>query len=363
MIDEHLSSTGVGAPAPFRLHPAAPPGPPARTDDSWSPSAPGRAPMPVVPRDPRVPDTDRVPDAGHLPGATRTGAGAAPPTVVPAGVRGKDRRLVAGAVPGVGGALFAYHRAPDDEWAMSGVYCDVGTTSLPGRSWADADVFTTASGTVVVVSVVDDDDPAGGEVRWMAGEDDGTRFTEVTSGVLDVGDSFHRPRSYWCADGRRLQLGHLRTGPRGAGSTAPALPRELSVVQGQVHTVPARELYGLRRRCTVAPALDGALSFGRPLAVGELVVDAAAASVLRGLTLVSPSGAAFPVPVEAFAGRGGELRLFWDAGLVETFRDGLAGSWTDLGLDQVARLTWSLARPVEAMLTTWELDLPAPRHP
>ena len=65
------------------------------------------------------------------------------------------------------------------------------------------------------------------------------------------------------------------------------------------------------------------------------------------------------VDLAAFTGLHGPLRLFWDAGIVEVFRGGVAGTWSDLRVSDVVTLRldgdpaaadggielWDLARP------------------
>ena len=76
------------------------------------------------------------------------------------------------------------------------------------------------------------------------------------------------------------------------------------------------------------------------------------------------------VDLAAFAGLNGSLRLFWDAGIVEVFRDGLTATWSDLRVTDITQLRlngyentpdgraeiWELARPER-------LTSPAARHP
>jgi beta-fructofuranosidase len=42
------------------------------------------------------------------------------------------------------------------------------------------------------------------------------------------------------------------------------------------------------------------------------------------------------VDVSAFEVGPGELRLFWDAGIVEIFRGGVVGTWTDMRVAETA---------------------------
>jgi beta-fructofuranosidase len=65
------------------------------------------------------------------------------------------------------------------------------------------------------------------------------------------------------------------------------------------------------------------------------------------------------VDLAAFAGLDGPLRLFWDAGIVEVFRGGVAGAWSDLRVTEVAELLLD-GGPEAAggRAEVWELALP-----
>jgi beta-fructofuranosidase len=136
-------------------------------------------------------------------------------------------------------------------------------------------------------------------------------------------------------------------------------PRELSVRDGRLYSEPAAELAALRRTATPVPP-TGATRFEQARAAGELVLDAETADGVRRVTLRSPGGAETVVDLTEFAGRGGVLRLFWDAGIVEVYRGGVAGTWSDLRVEEVGQLRldgapgsaaagraeiWELARP------------------
>ncbi|MCX4597489.1 hypothetical protein OG819_50370 [Streptomyces sp. NBC_01549] len=89
----------------------------------------------------------------------------------------------------------------------------------------------------------------------MTGTTSGIGFEVREAGVVDVGDRFYAPQSYWTADGRRIQFGWIRTHYAPAALSGPAvrfmsLPRELSVHQGRLHCESATELTRLRRAAT-----------------------------------------------------------------------------------------------------------------
>ncbi|MEU0068111.1 glycoside hydrolase family 32 protein [Streptomyces sp. NPDC006332] len=277
---------------------------------------------------------------------------------------GRWRMLVAGARHEHGGSLFALSSADLRAWDYDGVLVDRAASGVPGAVWECPDHFTSGDAAAVLVSVIHEDGENGPDVWWMTGSAAGDGFDVRESGVVDVGDRFYAPQSYWASDGRRIQFGWIRTHQDPAGLDGSAvgfmsLPRELSVRGGRLYSEPAAELASLRRTATpVQPT--GATRFERARPTGELVLDAVTADGTRRVTLRSPGGAETSVDLTDFTGRGGELRLFWDAGIIEVYRGGLAGTWSDLRVEEVAQLRldgapgsaatgraeiWELARP------------------
>jgi beta-fructofuranosidase len=274
------------------------------------------------------------------------------------------RMLVAGARQEHGGSLFALSSADLRSWHYDGVFADRAGARVPGAVWECPDYFTSGDAAAVLVSVIHEDGEEGPAVWWMTGTASGDGFEVRESGVVDVGDRFYAPQSYWTSDGRRIQFGWIRTHEDPAGLDGPAvgfmsLPRELSVRDGRLYCEPATELASLRRTATPVPP-TGVNCFERARAAGELVLDAERAHGMRRVTLRSPDGAEMIVDLAAFPGRGGELRLFWDAGIVEVYRGGVAGTWSDLRIEEVTELRlhgdpdsaaagradiWELARP------------------
>ncbi|MGQ4364722.1 glycoside hydrolase family 32 protein [Streptomyces sp. SAS_272] len=279
------------------------------------------------------------------------------------GGAGRWRQLVAGARREHGGSVFALSSADLLAWDYDGVFVDRAAAKVPGAVWECPDRFAVDGTGVLLVSVIHEDGEEGPAVWWMTGTASGDGFEVRERGVADVGDRFYAPQSYWAADGRRIQFGWIRTHEDPAGLGGPAvgfmsLPRELSVRQGRLHCRPAAELTRLRRSATPLPAAGPArLDGGRD--AGELVLDATAADGVRSIVLRSQEGAEMTVNLAAFAGLDGELRLFWDAGIVEVYRGGIAGTWSDLRVAEVAELRldggpdaavgraqlWELARP------------------
>jgi beta-fructofuranosidase len=276
---------------------------------------------------------------------------------------GRWRQLVAGARREHGGSVFALSAADLRAWDYDGVFVDRAASKVPGAVWECPDYFAVDGTGALLVSVIHEDGEEGPAVWWMTGTRSDAGFEVNKTGVADVGDRFYAPQSYWAPDGRRIQFGWIRTHQDPAGLGGPAvglmsLPRELSVRHGRLHCEPATELTRLRLAPTPLPAAGAArLDGGRT--AGELVLDAAAADGVRTVVLRSLDGTDMTVGLAAFAGLDGPLRLFWDAGIVELFRGGVAGTWSDLRVTEVAEVRldgdmdtaggraemWELARP------------------
>ena len=276
---------------------------------------------------------------------------------------GRWRQLVAGARREHGGSVFALSSPDLRAWDYDGVFVDRAGSKVPGAVWECPDYFAVENTGALLVSVIHEDGEEGPAVWWMTGTTSGADFEVREAGIADVGDRFYAPQSYWTADGRRIQFGWIRTHDDPAGLGGPAvgfmtLPRELSVRQGRLHCEPAAELTRLRRAATHLP-VTGAARLDAPRTAGELVLDAAAADGVRRVALRAPDGAEMTVDLSAFTGLAGPLRLFWDAGIVEVYRGGTAGTWSDLRVTELAELRldsapdatggqaelWELARP------------------
>ncbi|GAB2963140.1 glycoside hydrolase family 32 protein [Streptomyces heilongjiangensis] len=255
---------------------------------------------------------------------------------------GRWRMLVAGARREHGGSAFALSSTDLRRWDYDGVFADRAATKVPGAVWECPDYFTSADTAALLVSVIHEDGMTGPDVWWMTGTASDNGFHVRECGVVDVGDRFYAPQSYWAPDGRRIQFGWVRTHEDPAGLDGPAvgfmsLPRELSVRDGRLYSEPAAELSSLRRTAMPVPP-TGTVRFERARVAGELVLDAVTANGVRRVTLWSPGGAETIVDLSEFAGRDGVLRLFWDAGIVEVYRGGVAGTWSDLRVGEVAEL-------------------------
>jgi beta-fructofuranosidase len=288
---------------------------------------------------------------------------------------GRWRQLVAGARRKHGATLFALSSADLRTWNYDGVFVDRATSKVPGAVWECPDYFTDEEGTsALLVSVIPEDGEEGPAVWWMTGTTSTTGFEIRDVGPADLSDRFYAPQSYWAPGGRRIQFGWIRTHQDPAGLDSPAvgamtLPRELSVRQRRVYIEPAAELTRLRLATTPLPT-RGTAHLTEERTAGELVLDAAAADGVDRVILRSRDRAEMAVDLAAFAGLNGPLRLFWDAGIVEAFRGGLAGTWSDLRITDITQLrldgredtpggraeVWALTRPDR-------LTAPAAEHP
>ena len=272
---------------------------------------------------------------------------------------GPWRQLVAGGRGDQGGAVFALTSPDLLTWSYDGVFTDRTAAKVPGAVWECPDYFAMDGTAALLISVIHEDGDRGPDVWWLTGTASGTEFEVQATGVADVGDRFYAPQSYWVPGGRRIQFGWIRTHQDPAALDSPALgamtlPRELSVRHGRLHCEPAAELIGLRVAATPAPA-----EFLGERTAGELVLDAEAAAGTRAVILRSPDGAEMTVDLAPFAGLDGALRLFWDAGIVEVFRGGVAGTWSDLRVTAVAELRLdSAAGATAGRAEVWELARP-----
>jgi len=275
---------------------------------------------------------------------------------------GRWRQLVAGARREHGGSVFALSSADLRAWDYDGVFADRAAAKVPGAVWECPDYFAVDGTGALLISVIHEDGEEGPAVWWMTGTASDGGFEVRERGVVDVGDRFYAPQSYWAPDGRRIQFGWIRTHEDPAGLGGPAvgfmsLPRELSIRHGRLHCEPAAELTRLRRAATPLPTA-GPARLGEARTAGELVLDAAAADGVRCVALRSPDGAEMAVDLTAFAGLAGPLRLFWDAGIIEVYRGGIAGTWSDLRVSEVAELRLDGDSDAGGRAQLWELARP-----
>jgi beta-fructofuranosidase len=277
-------------------------------------------------------------------------------------------QLVGGGRAGLGGVLFAYSSADLLTWTYHGVFASAADTGVPGVVWECPDLIWSGDRAALIVSVIYADPPGRRpEVWWMTGRAEAGRLGLDAAAPCDLGDRLYAPQSYPLPDGRRIQFGWIRThlDPTQRDASvlgAMSLPREVSIRDGRVHLTPAAELAGLRRTVlrTTADGATTAIGLGGGQVAGELVLDAQAAAgvdhiVLRGYD-GAHAAAEMTVDMSGFAAASGELRLFWDAGIVEAFRGGLAGTWTDMRLRETVELRVHRPTPLRGDVAVWTLD-------
>ena len=170
-------------------------------------------------------------------------------------------QVVGGGLKDRGGAMFLYRSADLRHWQYAGVFAAAADHGLPGEIWECPDVFVLGDTTVVVASVWDGQPPY---AMWMTGRVSGQRFVPAAHGRCDAGHRYYAPQSLWLADGRRVAFGWLReclgelTGQDRTRVGAMSLPRELFLDgSGALQSRPARELDGARRRVLLDRIVHG----------------------------------------------------------------------------------------------------------
>ncbi|BEP14754.1 hypothetical protein acdb102_30650 [Acidothermaceae bacterium B102] len=274
------------------------------------------------------------------------------------------RQVVGGQSTEVGGAVFGYTSNDLRHWTYDQVLADAVEAGIPDGVWECPDLFRVDGTDVLVVSLIRPPHDPGHEVWWMTGRLEGGRFAVERTGPADFGPRLYAPQSYTAEDGRRLMLGWIRTheDPASAGAVslgAMSLPRQLRVVDGRLLVEPADELLGLRRSCRelaltesdhTVVALDPATEVA-----GELVLDGPAADRLKSFTLLDDAGHQLTVDPRAIGGSGGPVTVYWDAGIVELFRDGRAGVWTNLSLRSLREVSLRHARGEGGVVSVWKV--------
>jgi beta-fructofuranosidase len=273
------------------------------------------------------------------------------------------RQAMAGASLTTGASVFGFSSADLRDWSYDGVLVDAKGSGVPGPVWECPDVFRVDGVDVVIVSVIRAPDDPGPEVWSMVGALDGTGFLPLASAPLDLGDRLYAPQSYWTEDGRRLMFGWLRThlDPSAQGGPslgAMSLPRELSVDEGRLRVEPARELMTLRsqRADFELGAEDGTRVWVDDALAGELLLDFTSSAHVTEIRLIAGDGKLMDIDLTGFGASAGSLRLFWDAGIVEVFRNGRAAAWTDLRIRHVASIHLRHPPGSEGSGSIWELD-------
>jgi beta-fructofuranosidase len=294
-------------------------------------------------------------------------------TVVRSG--GYWQQRIAGATPEGKGTLFGYRSLDFRRWRFTGIALDTTTSAISGGAWECPDWIRVHDADVMLLSVIAEQPVTSGtdaaaaaapEVWWSLGGDDGERMHERAAGPLDVGDRLYAPQSYWVG-GRRIMLGWVRThldpawhaGAETAGVMS--LPRELVVHGDDVLVFPALELRAARMAGQQFPLTHGATTRVSltPGSAGELEADADACQRLSSITLLG-STSQLNINCSRFAQRSGPLTIFYDRGVVEVFRGGLAGTWSDLRLDNVQAVELAHDSTGGGCVVHWRLQASAP---
>lgn len=287
------------------------------------------------------------------------------------------RQVLAGGVKGEG-VLFGYSSTDLHRWSWDGMVLRAGDLDLPGAVWECPDLFETDDGAIAIVSVMDESRP---RVIWVHGELQGFRLVPDSWGELDAGDRLYAPQTYLDESGRRLLFGWLTAHRDPASVGRPSvgimsIPRQVTLRGGRLWQTPAAELESCRRSVTTGAAQPGqkeaVLSLPGDSAF-ELHVSASPAGDVTGLVveLIDDNGRSLIVRMDGFGPPDGrpedaaEMRLFFDAGIVEVFSgDGRAAAWTDLGLAEVQRIRVRRDPAASRLtLTHWHLAPPTTSAP
>ena len=261
---------------------------------------------------------------------------------------------VGGGTRSLGGAVFEYRGTTLDEWRFQDVVLDSRHSVIPGDIWECPDLFLTGDAAVLIVSVIDESTnfPVDRPRVWYAtGAFEGSRLTPRHEELLDYGDRFYAPQSYWTGDGRRIMFGWVRTDQDPAAARldfrgAMTLPRELLLRNGVLYQRPAREVFAALGSGPVIRPEPGQLrmevTLDHPLRAAEVEIAGGSPDV-DSIELFSADGTGLRVDVTAIpsdpnAPGGPSTTCFFDAGIVETFRDGRVHTCTDLRLDNLARV-------------------------
>ena len=274
---------------------------------------------------------------------------------------GSWKQFVCGGLQVGGGVIFRYGSQDLYAWTYEGEYLTGSVSGIPGEIWECPDVFELGTTTVVIVSVLEGDNAT---VWWATGVERDGRFALKVHEPLDFGDRMYAPQSYWTEDGRRLLVGWVRTHLDAvAGSSwsgALSLPRELTVCDGRLSQTPARELLAARRArdFTARDAEDRVTIEFEPEPACEVVLAEAFACRAMSVTFTDQAGLQWSIDLARLVtGASGELRLFFDVGIVEAFIDGRVGTWSNLNLRAVSRIDvgCTVDAPLGDDVTVWGL--------
>ena len=145
------------------------------------------------------------------------------------------RQAVGGGTASRGGTVFGFTSKDLREWTADGLLLDATRSAVPGEVWECPDLFELDASAVLVVSELNTAMPFHEAVPavWASvGQRDGGVFTEEHAALVDYGDRFYAPQSYWTADGRRVMVTAIsprrRCGRRSISSTATGSVGEIS---------------------------------------------------------------------------------------------------------------------------------------
>jgi beta-fructofuranosidase len=242
------------------------------------------------------------------------------------------------AIGGEQGGMIARYSSPDlDDWTYEGVFLSARGAGLPDGTWECPDVFELANGsTVVLVSLFREDAE---QCLWIVGRrrEDGSLEPE-RYGLIDLGNFFYAPQSYWTADHRRVMFGFLRMqrdpaalGQRSLG--VQSIPRRLTLVDGCVVQTPVAELDSLGRTEELVDLVGGEATVN----INSSALDILISGDDYELELRDDHGESILIAATAFHTphffeRGedewipvtlplGSLRILFDHGIVEAFPD------------------------------------------
>ena len=268
---------------------------------------------------------------------------------------GKWHQAIGGKTRDRGGTIFGYTSADLRAWTLDRPVLDATRCDIPDAVWECPDVFDTGTGTVLILSLMEDEAKPFREavpmVWYATGEWNDGQLKPKSTRRLDYGNRLYAPQSYWAADGRRIQFGWIRTdldpAPEGDSLGVMSAPRELVQGQdGQLRATPARELQVLRDAAIVVRISPGdtstTIELPGPSNAVEVALDESDAAIAAIRLVDDRSGAAFVADVTKLPRGPGRdiarLTVLFDHGIVEVFRAGTPATWTNLTHASVTRV-------------------------
>ena len=160
------------------------------------------------------------------------------------------RMLVGSGIRDSGGTGLLYRSQDFVEWEYLGQIL-TGDIAQTGWAWEVPDFFPLGDKWVLTLMPLMTDGDAGS--IYYIGEYDGDKFTPERSGLLDSGNMYRAPESFWAPDGRRLVFAwlfenrSLSARARAGWSGTTSVPRELALGDdGGLRITPVPELQSLR---------------------------------------------------------------------------------------------------------------------